>query len=117
VEYQIEDGVGGQDKSTLDITVRAPGFDPEYDHRPGPTPGPQPGDRPGDDTTAETRLRPLNPLKGNQVKDPSVFFEGTVSNKVPRMPIPFHPIVYVNREVVIAQAEREHFDSRATGRT
>lgn len=56
-------------------------------------------------------------VSGDQVGDPSVFFEGTVPNTMPRMQLPFHPIVYVNREVQAAQAERARLDTSSISNT
>ena len=55
-------------------------------------------------------LQPLNPLQRDQVREPSVFFDGSVFNDVPRLSIPLHPIVYVTPQVAASQSERERSD-------
>ena len=67
-------------------------------------PTPQPG-------APVTLLQPLDPLQRDQVRDPSVFFDGAVFSGVPRLSIPLHPIVYVTPQVEASQAAREHTDS------
>lgn len=42
----------------------------------------------------------------------NVFFDGAYFNGVLRLPIPFHPAVFVNRVVEMAQRERGTFDVR-----
>jgi hypothetical protein len=57
-----------------------------------------------------------NPAVGSdQAREPSVFFDGAVFNNVLRLPIPFHPIVYVNNQVQISQNERGETDSQSLG--
>jgi hypothetical protein len=40
-----------------------------------------------------------------------VFFDGSTFDKVIRLPIPLHPVVYVNRAVDLAQRERQATDA------
>lgn len=61
------------------------------------------------------RPDPRNPFANSVVGEPSVYFHGTVFERVPRMDLPFHPIVYVNREVERTQHLREQQDLRARG--
>ncbi|WP_397474298.1 cadherin-like domain-containing protein [Pusillimonas sp.] len=56
-----------------------------------------------------------DPIRNSVVGEPSVFFYGDVFNKLPRMDVPFHPIVYVNREVQLAQQIRAWSDLRQGG--
>ncbi|MGB3289725.1 MAG: Ig-like domain-containing protein, partial [Burkholderiaceae bacterium] len=56
-----------------------------------------------------------SPINNSVVGEPSVFFYGDVFDKLPRMDVPFHPIVYVNREVQVAQKMREWSDLRTGG--
>ena len=55
-------------------------------------------------------LQPLNPLVGEQAREASVFFDGSVFTNVVRLSVPMHPIVYVTPGVHEAQAERELSD-------
>jgi hypothetical protein len=45
-------------------------------------------------------------------RDTGPFFAGERTDEVRRLPIPFHPIVYVNREVQVMQQERSLHDPR-----
>lgn len=47
------------------------------------------------------------------ITDPSVFYEGERWDDVRRLPIPLHPVVYVNNEVSLAQQQRAADDMRA----
>ncbi|MCV2216903.1 cadherin-like domain-containing protein [Thauera sp. Sel9] len=57
-----------------------------------------------------------NPIRNSAVgDDPSPYFYGAVFDRLPRMDLPFHPIVYVNREVARSQQMREAHDARGEG--
>lgn len=49
------------------------------------------------------------------VADTSIFEYGDIQPDVPRLPIPFHPIVFVNNEVEASQRAREDSDARTSG--
>lgn len=61
------------------------------------------------------RPDPRNPFANSVVGEPSVYFYGEVFDRLPRMDLPFHPIVYVNGEVERTQSLREQHDMRARG--
>ncbi|MFT0851197.1 cadherin-like domain-containing protein [Achromobacter sp. F4_2707] len=133
ITYTVEDPYGATSTSTLTITVApdpvpAPPPTDDFFRHPEPPPpgtpvvgGPPPlirGTTPPsfglyNTPTGEVR----SPVTGDQVRDVSVFFDGSVYNKVPRVPLPFHPIVYVNREVQAAQDERAETDARSMSNT
>ncbi|NYT61179.1 tandem-95 repeat protein [Alcaligenaceae bacterium] len=71
----------------------------------------------GSSSIHQAALNARSPVRGDQVRDPSVFFDGGVYNKLPRVALPFHPIVYVNREVQEAQNERRATDFRSQSNT
>lgn len=75
--------------------------------------------RPGFESRPEVqnnRFSDPRSLWSDQVKDPSVFFEGATFTKIQRMQLPFHPIVYVNNEVRSAQFARTMDDARSRSR-
>lgn len=37
------------------------------------------------------------PQLGEQVRDQSVWFDGAVFTRMPRLPLPLHPVLYVTR--------------------
>ncbi len=79
-------------------------------NRPAPSPI-LPGERP--QLQPEAPLQPRNVLGNSPViLDAGPYFSGERFNDVRRLPLPFHPIVYVNREVVNAQLERAPDDVR-----
>ena len=55
----------------------------------------------------------MSPLSIDQAREPSVFFDGDTFNGVRRLPIPFHPAVFVNGVVQAAQLERQQTDPLA----
>ncbi len=103
VTYTVDDGSGydnGSATATLTITVLA-------ENRPPAAP------------FAPDLLPPLppNPLGDSPVTlEAGPYFAGERFNEVRLLPLPFHPIVYVNREVEASHAEREGNDPRGQGR-
>ena len=70
-----------------------------------------PGD--GPQLQPEAPLQPRNALDSSPViLDTGPYFSGERFDDVRRLPLPFHPIVYVNREVVNAQLARVPNDVR-----
>ncbi len=103
IEYTVEDPNGNKSTSQWTVTV-VPEAPPQQPGGSGETPANN-----GDDITK----RPANDLiLGDQVKDPSVFFDGSLSDGVRRMQIPLHPVLYVDIEVSRAQQERALDDTR-----
>lgn len=118
--YTITDADGDKSTSTITITNQAPPVVVPVpdDYVPNPVP-------PTNTTTGTDRPNFLTPpdaqtnrfsdprsLWSDQVKDPSVFFEGATFTKIQRMQLPFHPIVYVNNEVRSSQLARTLDDIR-----
>ncbi len=106
--YRIDDGHGG----TADATVRI-AVTPAPVNNAAPPPSPLP-------TTPSPGLMPpigppLGPYLGDQAREPSVYYEGDVFNRVPRLPIPFGPALFVHNAVAAAQAERAAADPMAQG--
>lgn len=61
-------------------------------------------------------LQPANPLDRSPViLEPGPYFAGERFDDVRRLPLPFHPITYVNQQVVVSQTERAQDDPRAFG--
>ncbi len=90
-QYTISDGKGGTSTATIRVDVTPAGevfvVDP-----PRPLPN------------------LVSPLSIDQAREPSVFFDGDTFNGVRRLPIPFHPAVFVNGVVQAAQLERQQTD-------
>lgn len=86
--YEISDGHGGTATANVTITV-----DPANNMFPDPTP-------------PVLIPLPIAPLFGEQAREPSVFIDGDTFTRVLRLPIPFHPITFVNRTVEGFQRER-----------
>jgi len=61
----------------------------------------------------QPQLQPNTPLTGEQAREPSVFFDGATFDKVLRLPIPMHPVVFVNQAVNVAQQERQSTDAQS----
>lgn len=106
VTYTITDEDGDTSTAVLTITINpeAPGAvvaPPPTDSVP-----PSPLDGPAGSQT------PISILNGPVITDPSVYFANERHDNVQRMPLPFHPIVYVNREVASSQAQRDQDDPR-----
>lgn len=106
VTYTITDEDGDTSTAVLTITINpeAPGavvVPPPTDSVP-----PSPLDGPAGSQT------PSSILNGPVITDPSVYFANERHDNVQRMPLPFHPIVYVNREVASSQAQRDQDDPR-----
>ena len=106
VTYTITDEDGDTSTAVLAITINpeAPGAvvaPPPTDSVP-----PSPLDGPAGSQT------PIPILNGPVITDPSVYFANERHDNVQRMPLPFHPIVYVNREVASSQAQRDQDDPR-----
>lgn len=106
VTYTITDEDGDTSTAVLAITINpeAPGAvvaPPPTDSVP-----PSPLDGPAGSQT------PISILNGPVITDPSVYFANERHDNVQRMPLPFHPIVYVNREVASSQAQRDQDDPR-----
>lgn len=110
IEYSISDGKGGEASAKLNITI-TPGNPPPAP--PAPTPMEPEGSSPLYDPTGGSDK---SPLTGSAViTDPSVFHEGERWDDVRRLPIPLHPVLYVNNEVSNSQGLREQADHRAEG--
>ena len=93
ITYTISDGRGGVSTTTFKVLVAAATeIIPVQPAQP------------------ETTAPPLALVE--QAREPSVFFDGAYFNGVLRLPIPFHPAVFVNRVVEMAQRERGTFDVR-----
>jgi len=74
----------------------------------------QPGE--GPKLQPEAPLQPLNVLDNSPViLDSGPYFASERFDDVRRLPLPFHPIVYVNKEVEFSQKARELDDQRMTG--
>ena len=100
ISYTISDGAGGTDTATLHITVTATPSAPDVPARPPieiPSISNQ-GERPLYDMRGQT------PWSGSQFYFPSVFWENPGFGTRSLFPQPFHPIVYVNAEVVRSQS-------------
>ena len=100
-EYALSDPHGGT--TTANVTINVSQVPP-----PTPPSAPPPGvpaPRSGDNGA---RI-------DDQAREPSVFFDGAVFDRIPRLPIPFHPIVFVNREVTVAQDLRFESDPLTFG--
>lgn len=103
ITYVISDG-HSTDSAILNITI-VPDNPPLVGPPFNPTPSPS------------YSLLSRDPLTISPVvTDPSVYFLDERFNDVRRLPIPFHPIVYVNRAVESAQAERAMDDAHQFGR-
>ncbi len=89
--YQISDGNGGTAAAQVVVTVV-------------PAPTVKVPDAPSSTSTPSLHVNRV--VENDQAREPSVFFDGSSFDKVLRLPIPFHPVVYVNREVVNVQNER-----------
>jgi hypothetical protein len=103
--YTLTDKDGDQSTATVTIEVLYP--------PPSPVPPvPEAPDRSLDGTYRPDHepLQPLNPLEESVVRDPSVYFHGAVFDQVIRLPIPLHPVVYVNPAVQEMQAQRAQTD-------
>ncbi|MBV2235540.1 MAG: tandem-95 repeat protein, partial [Sterolibacterium sp.] len=97
----VADGQGGEVVTTVTVTIGEASIPPEQlvqePFRPIEPPV----------------LTPLNPLDNSPVMlDAGPYFAGERFNDVRRMDLPFHPIVYVNREVTHSQALRAQDDPR-----
>jgi VCBS repeat-containing protein len=115
--YTITDANGDTSTATMTITVAAgPVVVVTEPAQPPAAPlapvDPRPGISPAWPPVPEVHLQPLNPLDGDQAREESVYFDGGVFNRVARLPIPMHPVVYVSPGVNAAQAEREATDTR-----
>lgn len=90
-QYTISDGKGGTSTATIRVDVT-----------------------PAGEVFVVDPPRPLpivvSPLSIDQAREPSVFFDGDTFNGVRRLPIPFHPAVFVNGVVQAAQLERQQTD-------
>jgi len=90
-QYTISDGKGGTSTATIRVDVT-----------------------PAGEVFVVDPPRPLpivvSPLSIDQALEPSVFFDGDTFNGVRRLPIPFHPAVFVNGVVQAAQLERQQTD-------
>lgn len=93
-QYTISDGNGGSSTATIRVDVTPAGevfvVDP-----PRPLPD------------------IVSPLRRDEAREPSVFFDGDYFNGVIRLPIPFHPAVFINGVVQAAQSERQQSDPRS----
>ena len=89
-DYQISDGHGGSATATVTLTIVPAG-----------NVQPVPENMPSD---------PAVHLFGSQSGDPSVFREGDTFTAMPRLPIPFQPVIFVNQEVEASQAARQVTD-------
>ena len=111
--YTITDANGDTSTATMTITVGAgPAVPaPLSPEAPLPPLDPQPGLSPALPPVPEVLLQPLNPLLGDQAREESVYFDGGVFDRVTRLSMPMHPVVYVSPGVNDAQAEREATDT------
>ena len=64
---------------------------------------------------AESGMPLAAPQLGEQVRDQSVWFDGAVFTRMPRLPLPLHPVLYVTRTVAGMQAERAGKEAQAQG--
>lgn len=104
--YTITDANGDVATATLTITISAM-EDP---------PVTAPPSDPFRDTGIPRMPDIRNPFLSSAVgDDPSPYFYGDTFDRLPRMDLPFHPVVYVNREVERSQFLREHNDTRGEG--
>ena len=104
--YSITDANGDVSTATVSVTVTAP------------TPAPTPLDPPPESLVtpplpviARPQAQLNTTFAGDQAREPSVFFDGATFSHVIRLPIPMHPVVYVNRAVDLAQRERQATDA------
>ena len=106
VTYTITDADGDTSTAVLSITIN-----PE---QPGAVVAPPPTDpvpsSPLDGPTGSQT--PVSILNGPVITDPSVYFANERHDNVQRLPLPFHPIVYVNRAVNVSQDQRAADDPR-----
>lgn len=96
--YTVTSG-GKTETATVTVTVQG--------QHVAPPPPPFHGNPP-----SQTPVVTTSPLVRDTVRDPSVYFHDEAFDRVDRMRLPFHPIVYVNRQVQESQGERAQDDVR-----
>lgn len=123
VTYTPNPGFSGEDSFTYTVTTQGGVTEtatvtvtvfPEH------TPAPQPV-IPDSGGYTPVPSDQINGKSGNSITgspvitDPSVFYEGERWNDVRRLPIPLHPVLYVNNEVANSQQQREQQELRTQG--
>ena len=119
ITYTPDPGFSGEDSYTY--TVTSGGVTETATVRVTVIPeNPPPPTPPGIDETPQSPLAgpdPTKPLVLTQnspvVLDAGPYFASERFDDVRRLPLPFHPIVYVNREVASSQAQRAADDPRS----
>ncbi|WXL25523.1 Ig-like domain-containing protein [Ectopseudomonas mendocina] len=110
IQYTLSDPSGRSATGTWNITVQVAPVPQADDSSWG---RPQGSFTYWSDASAAAFRPAQSLLLEDQARPLSVFFDGSVFDRVARLPIPLHPALFINNEVARTQAERERDDQRA----